>query len=111
MKTSIPPVLITIALVCFGLLPKGHGVLPPPDGGYPGFNTAEGTKALQSLTTGSANTAAIGARALYSNTAGGFNMAIGSSALANNINGNLPPQALFLLLFVCRTADLGTSPQ
>ena len=37
--------------------PNARAVVPPPDGGYPGFNTAEGTKALFSLTTGSANTA------------------------------------------------------
>ena len=30
---------------------------PPPDGGYPNNNTAEGTDALFSLTTGANNTA------------------------------------------------------
>ncbi len=39
---TTPPLLITLALLCFGLLPKVQAVVPPPDGGYPGFNTAEG---------------------------------------------------------------------
>src|SRR6266487_4665938 len=38
-------------------LPKAFGVVPAPDGGYPGFNTAEGQKALFSLTTGVGNKA------------------------------------------------------
>ena len=57
MKTRIPPILITFALVYFALLPIAQAVVPPPDGGYPGFNTAEGQNALFSLTTGSANAA------------------------------------------------------
>jgi hypothetical protein len=83
MKTSISPVLITIALVCFGLLPKAQAVVPPPDGGYPNFTTAEGTKALFSLTTGSANTA-VGWFSLFSNATGGFNTATGAGALLFN---------------------------
>ena len=46
------PLLITAALLCFGLLPRVEAVVPPPDGGYPGFNTAEGKTSLFSLTTG-----------------------------------------------------------
>ena len=38
-------------------LPDGHAVSPPPDGGYPGGNTAEGQSALLSLTSGTFNTA------------------------------------------------------
>ena len=83
MKTSIPPVLITFALVCFSLFPKAHAVVPPPDGGYPGFTTAEGTNALRNLTTGSANTA-VGWYSLFSNAAGSFNTATGAGALLFN---------------------------
>ena len=56
-KPAILPLFIAGVLACFGLLPIAQAVVSPPDGGYPNFTTAEGTKALQSLTTGSANTA------------------------------------------------------
>ena len=61
--------LITLALLYFELLPQAQAVVPPPDGGYPGFNTAEGQNALLNLTTGSANTA-VGWYSLFSNTEG-----------------------------------------
>jgi Chaperone of endosialidase len=86
MKTSIPPVLITFALVCFAISPMAQAVVPPPDGGYPNFTTAEGTKALQSLTTGAANTA-VGWFSLFSNTDGSFSTATGAGSLLFN-NGD-----------------------
>ncbi len=52
MKTSIPPGLITFALVCLALVQNTQAVSPPPDGGYPGGNTTEGQNALRSTTTG-----------------------------------------------------------
>ena len=81
--------LIAVALVCFGLAParSAFGVSPAPDGGYPSANTAEGTNALFSLTSGVWNTA-LGYRALYNANAGGFNTASGSSALYSNTTGN-----------------------
>jgi hypothetical protein len=88
MKTSIQPVLITFAFVCFGLFPKAQGVVPPPDGGYPGFNTAEGQNALFSLTTGVANTAT-GWFSLFSNTDGSFNTAVGAGTLLFNIGNQI----------------------
>jgi hypothetical protein len=59
---------ILLALTCFGLLPtpKSFCVVPPPDGGYPGGNTAEGQSALLNLTTGGFNTA-VGFLSLRSN--------------------------------------------
>ena len=72
---------------CFALLtPKAFGVLPAPDGGYANDNTAEGTNALFSLTTGAANTA-IGSKALYDNTTGHQNTATGDHALRHNTTG------------------------
>ena len=68
-NSTILPLLIALALVCFGLSPAARAVVPPPDGGYPGSNTAEGDNALFSLTTGTGNTA-IGFDALFSNTTG-----------------------------------------
>ena len=60
-----------------------RAVNPPPDGGYPGRNTAEGQKALFSLTNGSANTA-VGWNSLFSNAAGSFNTATGAGSLLFN---------------------------
>jgi len=59
----------------------------PPDGGYPDLNTADGDRALFSLTTSLANTA-IGYQALFSNTTGGFNTANGGTALYHNTTGS-----------------------
>jgi hypothetical protein len=79
------PFLIPIALACFALLgPKAFGLVPPPDGGYPGFNTAEGQNALLSLSTGVGNTA-VGWFSLKSNTDGSFNTAVGAGTLLLNI--------------------------
>ena len=52
LKKTAPLLLIILTLHCFALLPKAQAVVPPPDGGYPNFNTAEGQKALFSLTSG-----------------------------------------------------------
>src|SRR5512133_4165406 len=73
--------LLTV-LVCFALspTPNAFGVTPAPDGGYPGFNTAEGQDALFSLTTGIANTAN-GAFVLYKNSTANGNTATGFEAL------------------------------
>ena len=43
---------ILLGLGCLAFLPQMQGVSPPPDGCYPNSTTAEGCKALQSLTTG-----------------------------------------------------------
>jgi hypothetical protein len=74
------------AIACFALSPTAQAVSPAPDGGYPGGNTAEGTDALFSLTTGSDNTA-IGFQALFNNTTGSQNTATGAGALDNNTFG------------------------
>jgi hypothetical protein len=79
--------LIPFVFVCFGLSPVVRAVVPAPDGGYPGGNTAEGDNALFSLTTGASNTA-IGFAALGSNTTGNFNTAEGRSALISNTSGS-----------------------
>ena len=83
MKTQpniLCPVLTVIALTCFALLQNAQAVNPPPDGGYPNFTTAEGTKALQALTTGFANTA-VGWFSLGGLTTGSFNTATGAGTL------------------------------
>jgi hypothetical protein len=86
-NTTILPVLIVLTLACFGLSPTARAVDPPPDGGYPNQNTAEGEDALFSLTTGADNTA-MGFDALFYNQVGNSNTAIGSYALNSTLNGN-----------------------
>ena len=78
-------IFITIlsAAACFGLLPRMQAVVPPPDGGYAGFNTAEGQMALFGLTTGTGNVA-VGWASLYSDAGGSLNTAIGTAALLFN---------------------------
>src|SRR5215471_11029472 len=79
-------ILILLLLACVGVSSKLQAVSPPPDGGYPGGNTAEGQAALFSLTTGTGNTAT-GFRALFRNTTGFSNTANGNSALFSNTTG------------------------
>src|SRR6478736_7090338 len=84
MKTKTSPLLITLTLICLALSPNLYAVLPAPDGGYPGFNTAEGTNALKNLTTGVGDTA-VGWYSLFSNTDGSFNTALGAGTLLSNV--------------------------
>jgi len=102
-KTTIPPLLVSVLLVYFGLAPLAQAVSPPPDGGYPGGNTAEGIDALLNLSSGVWNSGfgfqalnhdtagkdntATGVRALFSDTGGSYNSATGVYALYGNING------------------------
>ena len=70
MKTIIRLLIASLAFLCLSLAgPETQAVVPPPDGGYPNFNTAEGQNALFSLTTGAANTA-VGWFSLSSDTTG-----------------------------------------
>ena len=78
---------IPLMIACFALSPKAQAVVPAPDGGYPGGNTAEGQNALLSLTTGTYNTA-VGFFSLRSNTEGNFNTATGAGALLANTADN-----------------------
>ncbi len=121
MKTSIPPVLISFSIVCFALIQNAQALNPPPDGGYPEGNTAEGQAALFSLTTGVANTAvgwlalntldtgklntAIGAGTLIGNTAN-QNTATGAGALFNNgTGGNNTANGVYALFYNLEGGD------
>ena len=79
--------LLLISVSWLALSSETRAVSPPPDGGYFNANTAEGTNALFSLTSGFSNTA-IGLDALYSNTTGSSNTAIGTNALLSNTADN-----------------------
>jgi trimeric autotransporter adhesin len=84
LKPAISSMLIAVALGYFALSPQAQGVVPAPDGGYPGFNTAEGQNALFSLSTGVGNTA-MGWFSLWSNTDGSYNTAVGVGTLLFNV--------------------------
>jgi trimeric autotransporter adhesin len=76
-------VLGVFALGCCALCQISQAVSPPPDGGYPGGNTAEGTSALLSRTSGGYNTA-VGLFSLLSLTDGNFNTGVGAGTLLSN---------------------------
>ena len=65
---------VVFVLVWFAIAPVVRAVVPAPDGGYPGFNTAEGVNALFNLTTGVGNTA-VGWFSLWGNADGTYNTA------------------------------------
>jgi hypothetical protein len=96
-KATIRLLLIPSALAYLSLAPEARSVVPAPDGGYPGGNTAEGQDALLSLTTGSYNSA-VGFFSLRTVTAGSFNTAIGAGTLfGNTADGNTASGAGALL--------------
>ncbi len=85
-KRTITFTTILLVLGCFALSPAARALNPPPDGGYLNQTTAEGDRALFSLTTGADNTA-IGFNALHSLTIGSEATATGSLALFNDTTG------------------------
>jgi Chaperone of endosialidase len=72
---------IVLMLISFALAPLARGLVPPPDGCYPNYTTAEGCQALRLLTTGTGNTA-VGWYSLYSAGAASYNTGVGAGALA-----------------------------
>src|SRR5438128_849014 len=83
---TVPRLAGMLVLVWLAFLTAARAVDPPPDGGYPNGNTAEGDNALLNLTTGTDNTA-IGNSALLTNMTGRINTAIGFGALQDNTSG------------------------
>lgn len=114
-----------LALANIALLPTLRAVVPAPDGGYPGTNTAEGDNALFSLTSGTRNTAigfntlyynrngsgntASGIQALLNNTSGGGNTATGDSALWSNLTGNNNTTSGLEVMFLNTTGGYNTA--
>ena len=96
-KTYVPFIAIGLLLACLELSPEAQAVMPPPDGGYPGSNTAEGQNALLSRTTGTFNTA-IGFFSLRALTTASFCTGLGAGTLlANSANENTATGAGALL--------------
>jgi hypothetical protein len=89
MKTKIKTItLILTSLILTGLCfcqtaLAAADVNPPPDGGYPGFTTAEGQNALKNLAGGLGNSA-FGWYSLFSVTSANYNTAVGGGTLALN---------------------------
>jgi hypothetical protein len=102
---SLIPSLAFLLLLLASL--KAHAISPPPDGGYPGFNTAGGDNALLSLTTGTAN-AAIGWMSLRGNTGGNLNTGVGAGTLLfNTVDNNTAVGAAALLFNTTGTDNTG----
>ena len=87
LSTNLRKRLFLIPLLACSLLISAQAVSPPPDGGYPGGNTAEGQNALLSLTTGTYNTG-VGFFSLSVTTTGKFNTALGAGTLLANTGDN-----------------------
>jgi uncharacterized coiled-coil protein SlyX len=98
----------TILVALDSLLPIAQAVSPPPDGGYAGNNTAEGTQALFSRTSGIDNTA-LGFQALFHNTTGNLNTAEGFRALFANTNGHQNTATGVSALISNTTGDFNTA--
>src|SRR5947208_1639565 len=107
-KTTTLPLVIALTFACFGPLPITLALLPPPDGGYPNGNTAEGDDALLNLTSGTNNTA-IGFEALLNNTTGFQNTATGFQALERNTTGSDNTANGFFALGGNRTGFVNTA--
>jgi len=84
MKPNTLSLVLFLLLTHFALTLGVDAVVPPPDGGYPGFNTAEGQNALKNLSTGVGN-AAVGWYSLFSDTDGSYNTAVGAGTLVLNV--------------------------
>ena len=108
MKTNTPSLILIPLLIAFALLQSVHAVVPAPDGGYPNFNTAEGTNALQHLTTGVGNTAA-GWHSLFTTSTGDLNTAIGAGTLVSNSTGSHNTANGALALLLNTTGDFNTA--
>jgi Chaperone of endosialidase len=106
MKTPIRFFEIIFVFLCLAVLPNGHAVNPPPDGGYPGFNTAEGQNALLNLdVNGGLGNTAVGWFALSSNIDNDFSTAVGAGALLFNRESNNTAVGAAALLFNDQGSD------
>ncbi len=84
MKTRTHFLVVALAAIFLAIIaPNAPAVVPPPDGAYPNFTTAEGQNALKSLTSGAGNTA-VGWSSLFSIATANFNTAVGAGTLALN---------------------------
>ena len=104
-KTATPPILITLALACFALLPGARAT--DLDGVLPGGNNADGYRVLTHLTTGGYNTGS-GWFSLLSDQGGSFNTAFGAATLFSN-NGDQNTATGAAALFSNTAGQLNTA--
>ena len=108
LKQTTSVFLVAFALACFALSPAARAVSPPPDGGYAGFNTAEGQNALLGLTTGQGNTG-VGWYSLFTGATNNLNTAVGAGTLVlNTADNNTALGAIALLLNTTGTDNTAT---
>jgi len=87
-----------VVIASVALLSQVQAVSPAPDGCYPNYTTAKGCNALNSLTNGAGNSG-FGWYALFGDSTGNFNTAVGGGALAlNNADSNTAVGTAALLL-------------
>ena len=104
--------LLALVLAWFTPLPVTEAINPPPDGGYPNQNTAEGEDALFSLTIGgfdNQDTTAIGFDALFSSTNTFFNTAVGSQALFSSTSSEANTAVGYKAMFGNTTGSFNTA--
>ena len=104
--------LLALVLAWFAPLPVTEAINPPPDGGYPNQNTAEGKDALFSLTIGgfdNEDTTAIGFDALFSSTNTFFNTAVGSQALFSSTSSEANTAVGYKAMFGNTTGSFNTA--
>ena len=98
LRKAVPLIHVAIGFGFVGALSAVQAVVPPPDGGYPNFTTAEGQNALKNLSSGAGNTA-IGWYSLFGDTNANYNTGIGAGTLVlNNADANTATGTAALLL-------------
>ena len=108
MKAKYPVISLVITFGFLAFLPDLPAGAPPPDGCYPGFTTAEGCNALQSLAGGAGNTG-LGWYSLFIDTTGSYNTGVGAGTLVlNNADSNTAVGAAALLLNTTGTENTAT---
>ena len=110
MKTKYLAIPFVLTFASLAFLPDMQAAYggPSPDGCYPGFTTAEGCNALNSLSTGAGNTG-LGWYSLFFDTAGNYNTGVGAGTLVlNNADSNTAVGAAALLLNTAGTGNTAT---
>ena len=108
MKPNTLFLILSALLTYFATMLGVEAVVPPPDGAYPNFTTAEGTNALKNLTTGAANTG-LGWYSLFTNSTASNNTGVGAATLVlSNADENTAVGTAALFLNTSGTGNTAT---